>query len=380
MKAALYHNSTLPARVLLALLLLWAAGWPAAAARAAPNQLRSIEPPVGAQASDLVLRFSERPEFVRVPLDSSLVLVLDFPDTVYAPIRRRFEFETGSVRSLGVTQFSKDRVRLSLKLASRGKVEIFRRRDADSWSLTMRILLASSAPPAPARTVSRRQVVIVLDPGHGGRDEGARGRVLREKDMALAIAFEARNILERDPRLQVRLTRSADVYVPLDERSAYADRAKAALFISIHANSALEGNPTGVEIYFLSLKGATDEQSRLLAEQENAAGNEASETSDKILDQIMVDMVQTSTLNQSSKLANILMRNWTRSIRQKGRGVRQAGFRVLRAVNIPSVLLECGFISNRLEERLLADPRYHRAVGNVLYQSVVQYLKSAGQL
>lgn len=371
--------------ILLLALLAGAVAWlPGNAAE--PNRLEAVEPPRPADESPvLALRFARKPELVRVPLENSLILVLDFVNTVYAPIRHNLSFSSGPVRSVSLTQFSRDRVRLSLRLASRGKVELFRRQEGNQWVMRLKIVTSTgrssfepAAVPASGRPPQGRPVV-VLDPGHGGRDEGARGSFLREKDMALAIGLAARDVFERDPRIQVRLTRSTDLFVPLDDRSAFADRAKASLFVSIHANSTLEGDPTGVEIYFLSLRGATNEQARLLAEQENSAGTEASTLGGtaKILDQIMVDMVQTSTLNQSSKLANIMLREWTRSIRQKGRGIRQAGFRVLKPINIPSVLVECGFISNLREERMLANPEYQQAVGEVLYRSIVRYLESA---
>ncbi len=370
--------------ILLLALLAGAVAWlPGEAAE--PNRLEAVEPPRPSDESPvLALRFVRKPELVRVPLENSLILVLDIVNTVYAPIRHNLSFSSGPIRSISLTQFSRDRVRLSLRLAARGKVALFRRQEGGQWVMRLKIVTSSArsgesaALPARGRPQQGRPVV-VLDPGHGGRDEGARGSFLREKDMALAIGLAARDVFERDPRIQVRLTRSTDVFVPLDDRSAFADRAKASLFVSIHANSTLEGDPTGVEIYFLSLRGATNEQARLLAEQENSAGTEASTLGGaaKILDQIMVDMVQTSTLNQSSKLANIMLREWTRSIRQKGRGIRQAGFRVLKPINIPSVLVECGFISNLREERMLANPEYQRAVGEVLYRSIVRYLESA---
>jgi N-acetylmuramoyl-L-alanine amidase len=366
--------------ILLLALLASAVAWlPGSAAQL--NRLEAVEPPRASDDSPVVaLRFSQKPELVRVPLENSLILVLDFVNTVYAPVRHNLSFSSGPIRSISLTQFSRDRVRLSLRLTSRGSVELFRKQEGSQWVMRLKIAASTARPAAPAGVPAAGRPVVVLDPGHGGRDEGARGRFLREKDMALAIGLAAREVFERDPRIQIRLTRTTDQFVPLDDRSAFADRAKACLFVSIHANSTLEGDPTGVEIYFLSLKGATNEQARLLAEQENSAGAEAGNGGGgaaKILDQIMVDMVQTSTLNQSSKLANIMLREWTRSIRQKGRGIRQAGFRVLKPINIPSVLVECGFISNLREEKMLANPDYHKAVGEVLYRSIVRYLVSA---
>ncbi|MBI3890004.1 MAG: N-acetylmuramoyl-L-alanine amidase [Candidatus Wallbacteria bacterium] len=349
------------------------------------NRLESVEPSTPGEEPGVVFRFSRRPEFVRVPLENSLVLVLDFVETAFEPIKKSLDFDQGPIRSLGLTQFSRDRVRLSLKLARRARVEIFRQPQGEQWVLTLRVVTGGRSAGEPDTAALRAasgggSAVVVLDAGHGGRDEGARGRSSREKDVTLAVALAARDVFQRDPRIKVYLTRSSDRYVALDERSSFADRVKANVFVSIHANSTKEGNPSGVEIYFLSLKGASDEESRRQAERENSAGDDSGRSTNNILEAILDNMVQTSTINQSSKLANILMRKWTRVTGQKPRGIRQAGFRVLKPVNIPSVLVETGFISNSREERLLAEPRYHDAVGKVLYQSVVEYLTSAGQL
>lgn len=373
-RAASYHISPVGARAWLpALLALFAAS------AALAGELREIVRPRGDRAPELILRFSARPEFVRVPLENSLVLVLDFTDTVFSPIRRNLGYEDGPIRSVSVIQFSRERVRMTLKLAARGKVEISRKPQDGAWALTLRVLplgaegeAGDALPPAPGAAI------VVFDAGHGGRDEGARGRFLLEKDMALAVARAAKAHCDRDPRVRAYLSRTSDVYIPLENRSAFAARVKAAVFVSVHANSTREGNPAGVEIYFLSLKGATDAQSRLLAERENSAGLEPGAPDDSILSQIVVDMVQNNTINQSSKLANIVMRRMVRATRQKDRGIRQAGFKVLKAIDIPSILVECGFISNAREERLLANARYQDAAGQVLYQSVVEYLKSAG--
>ncbi|MBI4869307.1 MAG: N-acetylmuramoyl-L-alanine amidase [Candidatus Wallbacteria bacterium] len=372
------------ARRILPLVCLVAAMWEAEAALVALNRLESVEASRSADDPSVVFRFARRPEFVRVPLENSLVLVLDFTDTDFPPIRQNLDFHSEPIRSLSLTQFARDRVRLSLKLSERGKIEIFRRPEGDTWSLTMRVAPASAR--ARAAAVDRSSpglsghAVVVLDPGHGGRDEGARGRWSREKDVTLAVALAAREVFGRDPRIKLYLTRSNDRYIALDERSAFADRVKANVFISIHANSTKEGNPSGVEVYFLSLKGASDEESRRQAERENSAGGERDSPTNNILEAILDNMQQTSTINQSSKLANILMRRWVRLTRQSSRGIRQAGFRVLKPINIPSVLVEAGFISNAREERLLADPRYHDTAGKALYQSIVEYLTSAGQL
>ncbi len=365
-------------RILLAIVAM-ALGSGLLAAISALNRLDSVDVPSEGPGTDIVMHFSRRPEFQQVPLLDGRVLVLDFRSTIYDRTRKSMEFSEGPFQAIELTQFSRDRVRMSIKLAEKGRLEIFRYKENRTWTLTLRFVPAT--PPPPKRDYGPHQgtPVVVIDPGHGGKDAGAKGRRILEKTFTLAVAREARKIFEKDGRIELRLTRDSDKYVSLGARSAYADSVGAHLFISIHANSTLKGNPRGVEVYFLSLKGASDEQARLMAEKENAADTNGHEAS-SILDQILDSMVQTSTINQSSELAQIVMERMIKSTRQRNRGIRQAGFKVLKPINIPSVLLECGFISNRSEESLMRSTKYQQAVARVLYQSAIDYLEMAGRL
>lgn len=200
--------------------------------------------------------------------------------------------------------------------------------------------------------------VVVLDPGHGGRDPGAVGcRGTLEKDRTLEIALLVRDLLAlRMPGVRVVLTRNDDSYVPLAARTRIANREQADLFISIHCNAAVRREAEGFETFFLSL--ARTDDARAVSAMENAA-RELDDPSDPMaqgdaLSFLLADMAQSVFLNQSSALASLVQQNLSREWPEgSDRGVKQAGFYVLRGAFMPSILVETAFISNPREEALL---------------------------
>ncbi len=208
---------------------------------------------------------------------------------------------------------------------------------------------------------------VVLDPGHGGRDPGAVGYSgSYEKDRTLEIALLVRDLLKiRCPDLRVVLTREDDSYVSLGERTRIANRERADLFVSIHCNASTNRSARGIETYFLS-RARTDD-ARAVAALENRAAmydEERPESPEDPLSFLLADIAQRLYLNQSSELAGAIQRRLAgMGTGQPDRGVKQAGFYVLRGAFMPSVLVELAFISNRDEERLLRqlDFRYQSA-------------------
>lgn len=195
---------------------------------------------------------------------------------------------------------------------------------------------------------------IVLDAGHGGDDHGAEGPAgLREKDLVLDVARRLRTRLERDG-VRVLLTRDADLYVPLDERTAIANRAGADLFVSIHANAAQARAARGVETFFVALE-ASDDAARQLAERENAAFREetAAEPEDALAS-ILGDMAANDSMRESDEFARLAHAELSAlDPKVPSRGVKQAPFVVLMGVQMPAALLEIGFITNPAEEKLM---------------------------
>jgi N-acetylmuramoyl-L-alanine amidase len=234
----------------------------------------------------------------------------------------------------------------------------------------------ASAPARPQVAEEPRQRTIVLDPGHGGDDTGAKGPAgTLEKDVALAVARKLRTAIVAALGYQVFLTRDKDEDVPLDERAAIANNYKADLFVSIHANASRSHGANGSEVYFLSYQ-ASDEESRRVAMTEGntppAAG--ASPTpGDGDLALILWDMAQAEHLEESSVLASRLQEELATVTGAPTRGVKQAPFRVLVGAAMPAALVEIAFISNPDEEKLLAADAFQAKVAAAILKGLSRY-------
>ncbi len=232
--------------------------------------------------------------------------------------------------------------------------------------------VAATTPDAPAAETAAPEpapFVVVLDAGHGGNDPGAIRGSLQEKDIVLDIAREAARLLEQVPGCRVVLTRDRDVFLPLGQRVEIARREKGDVFISIHCNTHPRPTVSGMEIYFLSLQGATDREARELADKENAAGlvglPAGEQHADLVVD-ILMDLKKTRVLQDSSRLAATLLAAADRSGVVAGRRVKQAGFQVLKNLAMPSALVEVSYLSNQGDYQLLADPAGRRRLAAAL--------------
>ena len=227
--------------------------------------------------------------------------------------------------------------------------------------------------PSIARQLSLKVSRIVIDPGHGGKDPGAIGpHGVKEKTVTLGIAKRLAQRLRKEG-FKVYLTRSRDVFVPLEERTAFANRKKADLFISIHANAAEDKRLGGVETYFLNL--ATDASAIRVAARENATTSKS--ISD--LQLIINDLMLNSKINESSKFATYVQRSMIRSLRKKGfkerdLGVKQAPFYVLLGAQMPSILVETSFITNPRECSLLRRKSYQEAIVDGIARGINSYI------
>ncbi|MCF8093759.1 MAG: N-acetylmuramoyl-L-alanine amidase [Desulfobacteraceae bacterium] len=217
---------------------------------------------------------------------------------------------------------------------------------------------------------------IIIDPGHGGRDYGAPGYIkgVHEKDVVLDISKKLAEQLRQELNCEVLLTRSSDKYLTLEERTAIANTKKADLFVSLHANASRNHNAYGIETYFLNL--TTDEDSIAVAARENAT----SEKNISELQNILDDLMRNAKVNESSRLAtyvqNALYGNLENNYsRIKNKGVKQAPFYVLLGAQMPSVLIETSFISNKRECSRLTDPGYQRELCSGIVKGVKRYIQ-----
>jgi len=230
----------------------------------------------------------------------------------------------------------------------------------------------------PDARAAQRVATIVIDPGHGGEDPGALGRRgSQEKDVTLLIARRLKAHIDDEPNLRALLTRDGDYYLPLHVRVEKARRVKADLLVSIHADAFIRPNVQGSSVFALSERRATSEAARWLAKKENEAdliGGVNIDTKDRYLAQTLLDLSQTATIDHSLRLGNaVLAELGTINTLHKPR-VEQASFAVLKAPDIPSILVETAFISNPHEERKLNDRAYQDRMARAILSGIRRYL------
>lgn len=219
---------------------------------------------------------------------------------------------------------------------------------------------------------------IVLDPGHGGKDPGAVGRSLRlyEKDIVLKIALKTKKLLERNLDVEVLLTRNSDKFVPLWDRTDFANEKGADLFISIHCNANISRKVKGTEVYYLST--AQSDEERAVEAMENQAIK--FEDPGKVeryseLDFILYDMRQNEHLFESADLSEMCQKKMVERLNTKNRGVKQANFYVLRRAFMPAILIEAAFLSNKMEEKRLYQNGFLNRAAQSIYESIREFKK-----
>jgi len=233
---------------------------------------------------------------------------------------------------------------------------------------------AKGEKPPPRHPIPPPIRRVVLDPGHGGHDPGARGKNgTREKDVVLDIALQLSRILSAEYGLDVVMTRSTDVFVELQERTAIANKVGADLFVSIHANAAPNRNANGIETYYLNL--AKTEKVAQLAALENGTSLEKV----SLLQAVLFDLMANYKLNDSAHLAEEVQKALVRKISRvnpslRNLGVKQGPFYVLVGATMPSILVETAFISNPAEEERLADPSYRAATAAGIADGIAAYM------
>lgn len=238
---------------------------------------------------------------------------------------------------------------------------------------------AKKSPPQ----IAKKKPVIIIDPGHGGQDPGARGaNGAYEKHIVLAVGLELKRQLEATGQYQVRMTRDRDIFIPLRDRVKFARRNNGDLFISLHADSIRDDDVTGASVYTLSEK-ASDAETAKLAERENKsdiiAGIDLSNQEEDVAN-ILLDLATRDTMNQSKFLANTVVMSMDQGgIRTLERPHRSAGFAVLKAVDIPSILVEMGYLTNKSEVSRLSSPDYRRKIAQTLKGSVDRYFEKIEQ-
>ncbi|WP_428943932.1 N-acetylmuramoyl-L-alanine amidase AmiC [Pantoea sp. FN060301] len=239
------------------------------------------------------------------------------------------------------------------------------------------------AAPRPGKAGRDRPIVVMLDPGHGGEDPGAIGKhKTREKDIVLKIARRLKALIDKEPNMRAYMTRNEDVFIPLKVRVAKARKQRADLFISIHADAFTSRLARGSSVFALSTRGATSTAARYLARTQNESDliGGVSMSGDRYLDHTMFDMVQSLTINDSLKFGKEVLSRMGRINHLHKKTVDQAGFAVLKAPDIPSILVETAFISNLEEERKLRTGKFQQQVANSILAGIKAYFANGAPL
>jgi N-acetylmuramoyl-L-alanine amidase len=289
----------------------------------------------------------------------------------------------GFVKQLRVGPQGRRDVRFVIDLSSPASPNSFKVAPSGSYGHRLVVDLnpiASSAAPVVVKSADDahgRDVIVAIDAGHGGVDPGSIGKSgTREKHVTLAIARRLKARIDREPGMRAVLTRDSDYFVELRDRIVRARRQQADMFVSVHADSYRDRSVVGSSVYVLSARGASDESARWLADRENAAdlvGGVSLDDKESVLASVLLDLSQGASMSASFAAAQKVMGELDRIGNVTRRGVKSAGFVVLKSPDIPSILVETAFISNPTEEARLGSGKHQQRLAEAIFQGVRGY-------
>lgn len=356
----------------------------------AKAQVEALRVSPGERSTRIVLDLSEPVTYKLFTLDNPLRVVIDIPATQLKKGADRLDLAATGISAMRHSHSEKG-LRLVFQMASMVKPSSFLLSGKQGHRLV--IDLGESTPPVKAQTkqvapnkhkflvknqpqrMSVREFVVAIDPGHGGADSGAVGREhhLKEKDVVLQVSKKLQVLINAQPGMRAFLIRTGDYYVGLRKRMSIAREQNADLFISVHADSFKDPRATGASVFILSEKGASNEAARWLAEKENRSdlvGGVKLEDKGDLLASVLIDLSQTASKTASQELGNHMIANLAKVTDLHHKTVQSAGFMVLKSPDIPSVLVELGFISNQRGEEKLLNPSHQQMLATALLGGV----------
>ncbi|MDA9919718.1 N-acetylmuramoyl-L-alanine amidase [Porticoccaceae bacterium] len=333
----------------------------------------------------LVLDLSTAAEHNLFALQNPNRLVVDLSDSQLKTQFDKLDLANTPISGIRVAVRNKTDVRVVLDLKTTVSPKSFSLKANEQYSDRLVIDLFDKK-----RVVSRsveevvkkknRKIIIAIDAGHGGEDPGALGpRKVREKEVVFQIAKRIEKLFDNNPNFQGELVRSGDYYLAHRQRSQLAREKQADFFISIHADAFTDPQAHGASVYALSTKGATSEAARYLASKENradligGASNLSLDDRDDVLAGVLLDLSMTATLSSSLEAGKYVLKNMGSVARLHKKKVEQAGFLVLKSPDLPSLLIETGFISNPKEARQLSSGKYQQRMADAIYDGLVQF-------
>ena len=368
--------------LLISLLFLFAAPVRSAQDETTQSVLNSIRYWTDPNYTRIVIDLKSPATFREKYLPNPDRLFIDLHNTIMGNGITPIQISDGVVTQVRAGQYDKETVRVVIDLSAKAGYKILPLTSPDRLVID---ILRDAAPPLsePEQKIEKdgnnniimASQTIVIDPGHGGKDPGARGRSgLREKDIVLDVGLRLRRLIKERLGVNVIMTRETDVFIPLEERTAIANTKGADLFVSVHANASRREGAKGVETYLLGR--ATDRDAMATAERENSA----SEKSLNTLQLILTDLMNTAKKEESLRLAYYVQENMIGHLETRYKvtdlGVKQAPFYVLVNARMPSILAEISFISNREEEKLLSDGEHRQEIAEAILKGIKKYIQS----
>ena len=320
-------------------------------------------------------------------LENPYRVVIDLKDTRKSTAIAVSSRTTNLLSGLRSASRTNGRLRVVLDLQGKVRPRSFALKpDGKSGYRLVVDLHATNLSPTPIKTSQQQRskrkdhFVIAIDPGHGGRDPGAIGkRGTREKDIALAVGKKMKALVNRTPGYKAILTRDADRYVSLRNRVKKAREVEADIFVSLHADAFRKSHVKGASVYALSLSGASSEAARWAAKKENASdliGGISLDDKDDLIRSVLVDLSQTATIQESLELGSDVLSQISKVSRLNNKRVQQAGFAVLKAPDMTSILIETAFLSNPAEEQKLRSPKHQQKLAKAVFSGIRSHLKN----
>ena len=347
----------------------------------AQNILKDIRISSSNDESRIVIDLHEKSSSNIFSLENPDRLVIDLKNT---KLKKGFKLSTyprESIRNIRFSEGNGSQLRLVIDLSSTFKYSYFNLPKGTLYDHRLVVDLKSNDSPinnnSVQHSVAERKVVVVIDPGHGGKDPGAIGpSKIYESNVVLAISLRLAEYINRTTDMKAVLTRDDDTFIVLRDRMKMGRESKADLFLSIHADALDNPRVKGASVYTLSLKGASDEAARVFAERENAYSSiseVAISNMDKDAVSLLTDLSQNFSMKASKEAAGIILNELSKvgSIRKKK--VQEAGFAVLKSPDVPSVLIETTYISNPNEEARLNSRSYQDKLARAIFEGTRQY-------
>lgn len=357
-----------------------------ASSAAAAGELRDLRLWDSPEGTRVVLELSAATEHKVFTLANPTRIVVDLPGTEGQKLANK-TVGRGAVKHVRAAQ-REDGLRIVFDMATSIEPRSFLLEPAEQYGYRLVLDLAGSgsesappaAPPVKAEAWAPRPVVVAIDAGHGGEDPGAIGHGgLMEKEVALILSRKLAAMINAEPGFRAVLTRDGDYFIPLRDRVKRARKAQADLFVSVHANALKDRRMRGSAVYVVSPRGATSEHARWLAQKENAAdlvgGIELTDKDDELA-AVLIDLSQSSTMEASFDVGARMLKSLGQVNVLQRPQVQQAAFMVLKAPDIPSVLVETAFITNAEEERLLRDPKGQEKLVRSMFEGIKGYFES----